>query len=131
MCQARQRLVHGDDFLGRTGADQRGIGVEGYLVLTRAFVHRVIPGVVNEDAAHDLRRDAVEVRLALPRDGVLLGEFEKCLVDEGGGTQRVVLAFAAKVSLGECLEVAVDRSIELIDRVGGAVGCLGKQSSEL
>ena len=56
--------------------------------------------VVDQDAPHHLRGDAEEVRATLPGDAILAGEPEVRLVDQGGGLQRVVRPFAAKIRRG-------------------------------
>ena len=54
--------------------------------------------VVNEDAAHGLRRDPEEVRAVLPLDLALVDELEVRLVDEGRGLEGVVGALAPQVA---------------------------------
>jgi hypothetical protein len=73
--------------------------------------------VVNEDPAHDLRRNPEEVPVILPVDGVLFDEPEVCLVNERGGLQRVAPTFAAKLSKGDPTPFGVDERQQSIERI--------------
>jgi hypothetical protein len=47
------------------------------------------PCVIDEDPAHDIRRDAEEVRAALARQVPLIDQPQVCLVDKRRRLQRV------------------------------------------
>lgn len=80
-------------------------------------------GVVDQEAAHDLGRDAKEVRPVFPLDGGLAEEAEVGLVDEGGRGEGVVGAFFPEVAGGQTVEFGVDGAGEGI--TGGRVTGLG------
>ena len=58
-------------------------------------------GVIDQDAAHQLRRDAEEVRSTLPVNSCLVNKLHVCFVDQGGGLEGVAGALAAHVACRE------------------------------
>ena len=62
---------------------------------TKTFPAALAFRVIDEDAAHHLRRDSEKVRAILPDDALLPDEPQICLVDKRGWLKRVVFPFAA------------------------------------
>ena len=76
----------------------------------------VTTGVIDQDPAHDLCRDAKEVCSILPVDLALVDEPEVDLVDERRRLQRVVSSLAPKLARGRPAELSVDEREQLIER---------------
>ena len=74
-------------------------------------------GVIDEDAAHHLRRHREEVRAILPGDAVLPHEPHERLVNQRRGLQRVVGPFAAQIRAGPSLQFAVDDRHQVVARL--------------
>jgi hypothetical protein len=68
----------------------------------------MITRVVDEDLSHDSRGDREEVSFGLPPNARLIGESEECLVDEGRRVQRVTLALALELSMGDRTQLGID-----------------------
>ena len=86
------------------GVQRDGLGQAGHVVertratATAAVLVALIPArVVDEDAAHQRRRDREEMRAVLPVDVALAEQFEVGLADEGGRLQRADAPFARHV----------------------------------
>ena len=60
-----------------------------------AFLESPMPGMVDEDAPHQPRRNAKKVRAVLPADAPGVGQPQECLIDQCRGLQRVLAAFPA------------------------------------
>ena len=69
--------------------------------------------MIDQHAAHHLRRDANEVRPVLPRSLGLIHETKVRLVDECSGLERVVRSFAAHLSTSQSAELVVHQRNEL------------------
>ncbi len=92
--QAIERVVQRDDgyLVGR--GDVVGF-IDGHTAHTLApFVGAVTTRVIDQDPAHDLRRDAKEVRAILPIDLALVDEPHVRLMDQGRRLQGVIRALA-------------------------------------
>jgi hypothetical protein len=68
----------------------------------------VTPGVIDQDAPHDLRRHAKEVRPILPIALSLVDEPQIDLVDERGRLERVVHSFHPELPVGDATELRID-----------------------
>ena len=70
-----------------------------------------IPGarVVHQDAAHHLRGDADEMGLALPLNAVQLANLQVGFVNQRGGLESVVLAFATQVARRHTVHFGVNQ----------------------
>lgn len=86
-----------------------------------AFAGLVAAGVVDQDLAHQVGRDAEEVGAAFPFDAGLVYEAEIGFMDEGGGAEGVFLAFIAHVGAGEPAQFGIDQGQEGID--SGVISC--------
>jgi len=75
------------------------------------------PCVVDEDAAHHLRRDSEEVRPILPPDTLLTEEPEIGFMDQCRRLERVVRALAAKVRGRSASKFAINERQQLIARL--------------
>ena len=84
-----------------------------------ALGSRAVARMVGQDAPHHHCRQAHELRAVPPIDALLVDEPEVGLVDERGGLERVVRAFAPHVCAGEPAQLGVDEGKELL--VGGPV----------
>ena len=72
--------------------------------------------VVDENPAHDPRGDRENLRAVLQSDASLIHEPQIRLVDEPRGAQRVTVAFATKLPLGDRGELVVNERDELVPR---------------
>ena len=72
--------------------------------------------VIDQDAAHHLRRHAEEVRAVLPDDALLADEPQVGLVNERRRLQRVLDPFAAEVGRGPPPELVVDHLHQVVAR---------------
>jgi len=79
----------------------------------------VSPCVVDQDAAHDLRRDREEVRAIRPVHILLINHADVGLIYQGSGLKRVAFSLPAHVTTGEAVELVVDQRIQLVQ--GGLV----------
>jgi hypothetical protein len=71
--------------------------------------------VVDEDAAHQPRGDAEEVRAVLPPDVVLVYQAQEDFIDERGGLQRVVVSLASDVITGQPPQLFVNQRHQLVE----------------
>jgi len=69
----------------------------------------VTTGVIDQDAAHDLRRDAEEVRSILPIGLALIDETDEHLMDKGRRLQRVVGSLLPQLARGHASQLRVDK----------------------
>ena len=72
--------------------------------------------VVDEDASHQLRGDAVEVRAVLPADVLLVYQPEVGFVNQRGGLQCVAGALPADVLAGQPAQLPVDQRHQRVER---------------
>jgi hypothetical protein len=89
--------------------------------------------VVDEDAAHDLRGDGVEVRAALPPGlrAVLPGEPQVRLVDERRRLERVARPLAAHLPARDAAQLGVDERGQPVERRGVAPAPVREQLRDL
>lgn len=64
--------------------------------------------VVHQNASHQLRRDAEELRSITPVGSLLIENFQIQLVYESGGLQCVLAPFATKIIDGEPVQFVID-----------------------
>ena len=76
--------------------------------VTSALFRLVGAVVIDEELAHHLGSDRLEVALVLPVRGVSVYETQICLVHERGGLQRVVFPLTPELSFSVTLELRVD-----------------------
>jgi hypothetical protein len=65
-------------------------------------------GVIDQDTAHDVRRDREEMSAALPAHAALIDELEIRLVDERRRGKRMVAALTPQVAPGQATQFAVN-----------------------
>ena len=87
--------------------------------------------MINEDAAHHLRRDPVEVRAAPPVDVPLFDEAQVGLVHERRRLQRVPGALEAKPAGGDPAQFGVDQRQQAIEGVPIALTPAVEQRGDL
>ena len=112
--QASQRVIQRED---------------GYLVwhchvfgfIDRHATHTVAPlarvvttGVIDQDPAHDLRRDTKKMRSILPIDLALVDEADVRLVNKGARLQGVVGPLVPKLARGHAPELRIDKWQQLV-----------------
>ena len=85
------------------------------LRIIAAFRGAVPPRVIDEDAAHHLCRDPVEVRTAPPVDVPLFDEAQVGLVHQRSRLQRVPAALEAKPAGGDPAQFGVDERQQAIE----------------
>lgn len=88
-------------------------------------------GVIDQDAAHDLRGDALEVGAVLPADVALVHQFEEGFMDDAGALEGVAGALAAEVGGGEQVEFGVDQRHELVEGSAVAVAPADEQGAHV
>jgi hypothetical protein len=76
----------------------------------------VTTGVIDEDAAHHLRRDAEEMRSILPVALVLVDEPDEDLVNQGRRLKGVIGPLLPKLPRRDLSELRVDEREQLIER---------------
>src|SRR5205085_5796995 len=86
------------------------------LVDTQSLGTALTPCVIDQHAAHDRRRHREEMCAVVPINAPLLDEPEIRLVDERGGAQRVALALAMELPVGDRPELGVHERDESIPR---------------
>jgi hypothetical protein len=105
--EAAEGFVEGENFFGAFVREGEAFFELDALEAAAAHLGFVGAGAVDEDATHDVGGDADEVFAILPVD-VFFSEAEVGFVDEGGGLEGVVAAFAAHVGGGDAVEFGVD-----------------------
>ena len=83
--------------------------------------------VVDKDPAHQLRRDAEEVRSIVPGRAPLIDQLQVQLIHESRWCQGVVGTFGTKLAGGDTAQLAVDRRQQPIERAPVAVRPLLQQ----
>ena len=63
--------------------------------------------MIDQNTAHHLSGDAIEVPTVLPRHPVLTGESQKGLVDERRGLQGVIRPFVSQVARGSVPKLVI------------------------
>jgi hypothetical protein len=96
-----------------------------------AFRGAVPPRVIDQDAAHHLGGDPVEVRAASPVDIALFDEAQVCLVNECRRLQRVAGALVAKPARGDLAQFRVHEWQQAIERVPIALTPAVEQSADV
>ena len=116
LLQAIQRLIERKDGDLRL-ARRRPCFVDGHTANAVAPLDRVVPtSVVDQDPAHDLCRDAEEVRPILPVHLALVDEPDVDLVNERRRLKGVVSPLAAKLARGRAAKLCVNEREQLIER---------------
>lgn len=112
-------IVEGGEFAVLEIADIGGSIELDLSMATAADLGVAAPGVIDKEAAHAFGGDGDEVLLVFEDHGVLGGaeEVEVDFVDEGGGLEGVIAAFALHVMLGEFAELGIDERHELVGGV--------------
>ena len=117
--------------LGRGGAAGSLLVAEGdaHPVAPAPFGH-LAPGVIDEDAAHRLRRGGEEVAAIIPLERLAVGsgEFDPGFMDQGGCLQGVVAALSGHAGAGQPAQFLVDEGKELIGELSVA-GSQGLQDA--
>lgn len=98
-------------------------------ILATAFLTKMRSGIVGEDAAHKLSGHGEELRAALPIRIALTNQLQIGFMDESGGLQGVVGAFAAHARPREAFQFAVDQWSEAVSGFGVTLFQLLKQGS--
>ena len=110
------RFGHGGGFVERNL--QRPAATFGVMMAAR---------VVNQDAPHQLRRDAEKMSAVLPLHVLLIYQPQVGFIDQRRGLQSVAGAFAAHVTAGELSQLGVDQRQQLIERRLVAVAPIHQQ----
>jgi hypothetical protein len=72
--------------------------------------------VVHQDAAHQLRAQGEEVRSILPVRVLDFDQPQPGFMDQGGGGQGLLLAFAGQVTAGQVAQLLIDERSKLGQR---------------
>src|SRR5918993_2740058 len=96
--EAFERLVERDQVRGALARHVDVLVEREFLEFAAALFGLLLARVIDEDAAHHLRRDAEEVRPVLPLHLRLIDEPQVGFVDERGRLQGVALSLAAQVA---------------------------------
>ena len=114
--QAPERVIQREDGDLVCRGDVFGF-IDGHTALAVAALDRgVTTGVIDQDPAHDLCRDAKKVCPILPVDLALIDEPQVDLVNERRRLQRVVSPLAPKLARGRPAELGVDEREQQIER---------------
>ena len=70
--------------------------------------------MIDQNAPHHLRSDPEEMRAILPDDAILADKSDVCLVDQGGGLQRVFLPLAAEIGGRPPPQLPVDKREQVV-----------------
>ena len=84
-------------------------------------------GVIDQDAAHDLRGDTKEVGPILPVTLALIDKPDEYLVHEGRWLERVVRALTPQLAGGNAPELRIDEWQQLIERTPVATTPIAEQ----
>jgi hypothetical protein len=114
--KAVERLVERQQFSRLFGGERGRLFERECIGPAAALPAHVAARVVNEDAAHQLRRNSEEVRAVVPAGMGLVDQLEVDLVDEGGGLERVRGVFTPHVALGEAAQLALDERDQAVER---------------
>src|SRR5262249_17677774 len=82
----------------------------------------------DQNLAHQLRGDAIEVRPTLPLRKNLSPESQVSFVNESGGLQRVTGSFGSEVAIGDLAQILVDDRYQLFQGVPVALTPIVQQS---
>src|SRR5262245_30982580 len=88
-------------------------------------------GVIDEDAAHDVRGDTKEMRAILPVDLPLIDEPDEHLMNQGRRLQGVVGALAPKLAGRHTPELPIDQWQQLVERCPVATTPLAEQRRDV
>jgi hypothetical protein len=91
----------------------------------------VTTGVVDEDPAHDLRRNTEEMRTILPVDAPLIDEPDVHLMNESRWRQRVVGPLVPELARGNPTKLRIDQWQHLIERSSIAATPIGEQHGDI
>ena len=95
------------------------------------FARPVTTGVIDQDAAHDVRGDTEEMRSVLPVHPPLIDEADERLVDKGGRLQSVVGALAPKLTGGNASELRIDEGQQPVERSPVAATPIAEQRRDV
>ena len=114
LLEPRQRLVDGED-VGQDRRQRRRLGIQlDPLLLAAMLDAAVVPGALDEDAAHGDRRGGEEVSAPVPPAiGAVAGQPQVGLVDEGGRLQREAGRLARDPRPRQPAQLVVDLRQEL------------------
>ena len=88
-------------------------------------------GVIDQDPAHDLRRDTKEMRSILPIDLALVDEPDVRLMNEGRRLQGVVGPLAPKLARGNAAKLRIDEWQQLVERSPVAATPIAEQRRDV
>ena len=85
--------------------------------ITATLVGRPAPRMLHKDPAHEMRRDAEEVRAVLPLHLPLVDKLQVGIVDEGGRLQCVTGTFAAEIIVSQPTKLFIYSVHKLVSSV--------------
>jgi len=119
--QGFQREVQRDDVNGRFGRPDRLL-VERYLLRPGAALLKAPgSGVIHKNAAHQLGRDAKEMRAILPSKVLRAGQPNEGFIDQCCRLKGMVAPLAGHVSPSQSPELGLDEGEQVLERLGIAV----------
>ncbi len=101
--------------------------VQGHALAAVALESRTLARVVDQDLAHQARRDREQVTAIGARDRIRARKPQPGLVDQSGGLQRVVPALGPEHLLGEPVQFGIQAFDEAIARAGIPVAPVRQQ----
>jgi hypothetical protein len=129
--QAIERMVQRQDGYLIWRGDLLGV-IHGHTPDTLApLICAMTTSVIDEDAAHDLRRDTKEVRAIPPIDLALVDEPDVRLMDQGCWLQGVVGPLTPKLAPGHPAELGVDEWQQLTERSAVAATPIAEQRRDV
>jgi hypothetical protein len=128
--EPREGVFEGEEFFGLEFGEGNGVREGEFFPVAAAFDGAAFAGVVHEDFAHDAGGGAEEFGAAFPGDW-FGDEAEPGFVDEGGGLEGMVGAFAAHGLGGDAVQLALERFENAIAGLGVAFGRLRQEDSDV
>ena len=88
-------------------------------------------GVIHEDTANHLRRDAIEVGTVAPVDVPLIDQAQERFMDQRRALQRVIGALPAQMRARQTAQFAIDKGHQFVERALVAVAPVDQQRGQL
>src|SRR6202022_2936873 len=113
-----QRPVQGDKFCA-ANVDPRKIFTQGNALASAAAHLRLVPPrVIDENHAHYLGREGVEMPAVFPCSLLLVQEPQVEFMDQGRGLKYIGISFSAHIGSGYFPEMRVDERHQLFEGGG-------------
>lgn len=119
-CECVQCVIEGHEVDGWVDAHDSSL-VQRDVLHTAPTLHVVSARMLDQDPAHQLRRDREEMGPVLPLHPVVVHEAHVGFVDQSSGLEAVSLALTSHVAVRKTSELGIDDWRELLERASIAV----------